>query len=192
MSSHVLTIGKGFGNARARGEVGMANSSFSKADSSFSKIDGHGAPVNISYPHEWSDRDRMTYLLAPFPPSTQTVLRDNSKFSFWSSLVLSSSRELCSPVISEKDLQERFKWNGQNPPKCLGLVLEEMERIGHLVKLSDFYATDQSSWMWWSVGVLKKPVSWAMRSYLAVKKYEGGYIIKPLVEVSLILMYYTV
>ena len=140
-------------------------------------------PVNISYPQEWSDRDRMNFLLSPFPPSTQNISQDNSKFCFWSSLVLSSSRELCSLVVSEKVLQERFKWNDQHYPMCLGLVLEEMEGIGHLVKLTDFYNTDQSSWMWWSVGMLKKPVSWAVKSYLPVTKYKGEYIIKPLAEV---------
>lgn len=151
----------------------MANSSFSDE-----------APFKITYPPEWSDRDRMNYLLAPFPPSTKTLSQDNPKFYFWSSLVLSSSREMHSLVISEKDLQERFQWNGKTCPKCLGMVLEEMERTGHLMKLSDFYNLDQSSWVWWGVGMLKKPVSWVVKSYLPAVKYEGEYVIKSLAEVK--------
>ena len=152
----------------------MANSSFSKSE---------GAPFNFSYPEEWSDRDRMGYLLAPFPPATKPLPANNPKISFWSSLIMSSSRELQSLVVSEKDLLERFKWNGHTSPKCLDLVLEEMERLGHLMKVSDF-SKGAEGWMWWSVGMLHRPVSWAVKSYLLpVAKYKGDYVIKSLVEV---------
>ena len=161
-----------------------------EANSSFSKSEG--APFSISYPQEWADRNRMNYLLAPFPPSEERLAENNPKFSFWSSFILLSSRELNTLVITEAALQERLKWNGHTSPKCLGMVLEEMERTGQLVKLADFHRSSQESWLSWGVGLVKKPVSWAVGSYFSGStKYTGGYVIKAMSEVLLLLCYTT-
>ncbi len=153
-----------------------ANSSFSKSE---------GAPYGVSYPQEWADRDRMNYLLAPFPPSDQALAQNNPKYSFWSSFILSSSKELRTLIITEADLQERFKWNGHKSPKCLDKTLEEMERTGQLAKVDEFCgAGNQEGWVSWGVGLFKKPVSWAVGSYFSgSSKYTGGYVIKSMAEV---------
>jgi hypothetical protein len=134
----------------------------------------------ITYPPEWSDKDRMSYLLAPFPPADNLPSLDNPKLSFWSSFVLSSSKELCKFVVSIRDLQERFRWNGKTSPGCLSVVLESMERTGQVTKLTDFYAVEQS-WYSWGVGVVKK----GLKSYFQDPKYEGEYVVNCVAKVNL-------
>ena len=154
------------------------------ANNSFSKLDG--APFAVKYPQEWANRDRMNYLLAPFPSSVETLAQNNSKFLFWSSFILSSSGELHTPIISEADLQERFKWNGHTTPRCLDKVLVEMERVGQVVKVDEYCSEycRQDSWISWGVGMLKKPLSWAVGSYISgSNKYTGGYVVKKMAEV---------
>lgn len=136
----------------------------------------------VTHPSEWSDEDRMSYLLAPFPPSAKPLPLDDPKFSFWSSFILSSSRELRRFVVSARDLQERFRWNGQTRPGCLSVVLESMEKTGAITKLADFYSVQQS-WMLWGANLVKKPVSWALKSYLPVYVYEGEYVINCVAKV---------
>ncbi len=141
------------------------------------------ATNKISYPPEWSDKERMSYLLAPFPPSDKPLSLDDPKFSFWSSLILSSSRELRTAIVTNNTLQRRFKWNGTISPGCLDVVLEGMERIGDVKKLSDFYSSNQS-WLSWGVGVVKRPVSWALSAYITDSKYDGEYVISTIASVS--------
>jgi len=152
-------------------------------NSSFSKLEG--APFAIQYPQEWADKDRMNFLLAPFPSSVERLAHNNSKFLFWSSFILSSSKELQTPVVSEADLQERFKWNGHMTPKCLDVVLAEMDRAGQVVKVSEFCSEyNKESWFSWGVGMLKKPVTWSVGSYFSgSSKYTGGYVLKKMAEV---------
>lgn len=125
----------------------------------------------------------MGYLLAPFPPSDKPLDLNDSKFRFWSSLILSSSKELLKPFASVRDLQERFRWNGQSTPGCLNTVLEGMERTGEATKMPDFYQAEQS-WLSWGANVVKKPVAWALKSYLPTSKYEGDYVINNVARVS--------
>ena len=125
----------------------------------------------------------MSYLLAPFPPSDELPSLDDPKFSFWSSLILSSSRELRSALVTEKELHKRFMWNGQICPGCLSMVLECMERKGDIMKLSDFQSMKQS-WLSWGVGIVKKPISWALKSYLPASNYEGEYVIIYIIKVG--------
>lgn len=141
------------------------------------------SPYKITYPPEWEDSDRMSYLLAPFPPSDRPLNLDDPKLAFWSSLILSSSRELCKPVASARDLQERFRWNGQTGPGCLAVVLECMERRGDVTKMQDLYSVKQS-WLSWGVDAVKKPMVWALKSYLPASKYEGDYIVNCVVKVT--------
>ena len=125
----------------------------------------------------------MSYLLAPFPPTDKPLSLDDHKFSFWSSLILSSSKELRRVSVSLRDLQERFRWNGQTSPGCLAVVLENMERTGEVMKVADFYSVEQS-WLSWGVNVVKKPVAWALKSYLPAAKYEGEYVVNGVIKVS--------
>ena len=137
----------------------------------------------ITYPAEWVDGERMSYLLAPFPPSAKPVQLDDPKFTFWSSLILSSSRELCEAITSVRNLKERFTWNGRIVPGCLTEVLEGMERSGDAMKVSEFYNVDKS-WLSWGADVLvKRPVSWALKSYLPASTYEGEYVINCVAKV---------
>ena len=140
-------------------------------------------PTNITYPSEWSDRERMSYLLAPFPPSSGTLNLKDPKFTFWSSLILSSSRELHCGVATESDLMERFRWEGTTCPACLSLVLEGMERKGDVTKLEEFFGSGQGSWLSWGASMMKKSISWALRSYLPGSKYEGAYVVGCVVKV---------
>ena len=140
------------------------------------------SPQRVTYPSEWCDSDRMSFLLAPFPPSDKPLSLDDSKLSFWSSFILSSSKELRKAVFCVGDLRERFQWKGQTSPSCLPVVLESMEKTGHITKLSDFYNAQQD-WLTWGANIVKKPISWALSTYLPAPKYEGEYIIGNMVKV---------
>lgn len=124
----------------------------------------------------------MSYLLAPFPPSDKPLDLNDPKSSFWSSLILSSSKELHKPIASVRDLQERFRWNGHTSPGCLNQILEGMERVGEVVKMSDFYSVEQS-WLSWGANVVKKPVVWALKPYLPAYMYDGDYVINSVATV---------
>ena len=52
-----------------------------------------GGCKRLNYPAEWSDAERMHFLMAPFPPGSD-LTPNNSKVKFWRSLILSSSKEL--------------------------------------------------------------------------------------------------
>lgn len=125
----------------------------------------------------------MSYLLSPFPPSDKPLDLNDPKFTFWSAFILSSSKELRKPTASVRDLQERFRWNGQSSPGCLNPVLEGMERVGAVMKMSDFYSVEQS-WLSWGANVVKKPLVWALKSYLPASKYEGDYVVNSVAMVS--------
>ena len=146
--------------------------------------------TSFTYPPEWTDEERMHFLLAPFPAAASSSsgagntpsTRDNPKMRFWSSLVISSCRELREPVFSERGLMERFKWKGTSP-SCLPTVLQVMEREANIKKLSEFEAAQNSDWVRWGLGVMSKPLTWAWRSYFSAQKYEGAYVITSLVKV---------
>lgn len=134
--------------------------------------------MEIIYPPEWSDKDRMSYLLAPFPPKDGPLCLDDPKLSFWSSFVLSSSKELRKIVVSVRDLQERFRWNGQTSPGCISEVLGSMEKTGQITKLADFYTAEQS-WLSWGANMVK---TWALPYFQ--DKYEGQYVINCVAKVN--------
>ena len=139
--------------------------------------------AKITFPPEWEDGERMSYLLSPFPPSAKPLKLNDPKFSFWSSLILSSSKELHEAITSVRVLKERFCWKGRTIPGCLPEVLEGMERSGDAMKVTDFYRVNQS-WLSWGADVfVKRPVSWALKSYLPASTYEGEYVINCVAKV---------
>ncbi len=142
--------------------------------------------VSFTRPPEWTDEDRMHFLLAPFPLSTSPSPQD-PKLSFWYSLILSSSKELKKPSFTEEELKTRFKWNGSLSPSCLGPVIESMERSGVITKQRDFTKSSDAGWLLWGLKmVVAKPVGWALSSYLPGDRYTGSYIITSLVKVGTI------
>ena len=141
--------------------------------------------VSFTRPPEWTDEDRMHYLLAPFSLSTSPSPQD-PKLSFWYSLIISSSKELKKPYFTEEELKTRFKWNGSLSPSCLGPVIESMEMSGVVTKQGDFTkSSGDASWLLWGLKmVIAKPVSWALSSYLPGGRYTGSYILTSQVKVG--------
>ena len=120
--------------------------------------------VDFARPPEWSDEERMYFLLAPFPPSVKPTLSDATKVAFWRGLIISSSKELKQLVFSERELSERFRWRGSEP-KCLRAVIECMESSGEARKLSSYVGDGGSGWWRWGVQAMTKPLSWAWQRY---------------------------
>jgi hypothetical protein len=120
------------------------------------------------YPPEWEDRERMHYLLAPIPPNKSLSSHD-PKITFWTSLIKSSSQELQRPIFTEKELQARFKWNQFTTPSCLSSVIISMESAGEIMKMAEIHQSIRQDvgWVSWGVGMIKKPVGWALRNYLS-------------------------
>ena len=73
------------------------------------------AVMAFVYPSEWSDEDRMHFLLSPFPIGSNLPPSNDQKVKFWSSLILESGRDMKKPCFTEKELAERFKWKGITP-----------------------------------------------------------------------------
>ena len=141
--------------------------------------------TSFSRPPEWTDEDRMHFLLAPFPVGSSPSTQD-PKLTFWTSLILSSSKELNRPYFTKEELKTRFKWNQSFSPCCLDTVIEAMERSGVAVKEGEFVgAGGQVGWLVWGLKVVSKPVSWAFNSYFpsSSSKYSGRYIIAAQVKV---------
>ena len=122
---------------------------------------------NFSRPPEWSDEDRMYYLMAPFPPNTR-LSRSDSKVAFWWSFIKTSSKELRRWVFTERDLINRFKYKGSEP-KCLKAVLECLEKAGEARNLSSYR---EGGWVNWGIKVLTSPMLWAWKRYVSAKEEE--------------------
>ena len=136
-------------------------------------------------PPEWTDKDRMHFLLAPFSQGSSPSHQD-PKLTFWTSLILSSSEELNKPYFTEEELKTRFKWNQTLSPCCLETVIETMERCGVVTKEREFVGgSGQVGWLLWGLKAVAKPVSWAFNSYFpSNNKYSGRYIIAAQVKVN--------
>ena len=149
--------------------------------SSISVVDSQ---ASFTRPPEWSDEERMSFLLAPFPLNKNPSPSD-SKIIFWSSLIISSSRELKKPLFTERELLSRLKWKQSTSPSCLAVVIKSMEKAETITKLSAFSqaAASGGSWLSWGLGVAVKPVSWALKNYLPSSQYDGEYIINTLIKV---------
>lgn len=108
-------------------------------------------------PPEWSDNERMRFLLSPFPPNI-TMKYDDRKVKFWRSLIISSCKQLKRLSFTEDQLVERFCWNTFRP-RCLGPILDAMERQGDIQKKTNAIGADEG-WVRWGVNILSKPVTW--------------------------------
>ena len=150
-------------------------------------------PYKFVYPPEWSDRERMHYLLAPVPPGKALTVND-TKITFWSNLVKSSSRELKRPTFTERELRDRFKWNRSTSPSCLSSVIESMERAGEITRMSEIRqsvkqrqqgAGGATGWVSWGVGMIARPVNWALKNYLSSGAgVDEEYVVLSTVKVS--------
>ena len=135
-------------------------------------------------PPEWTEEERMYYLLAPFPPGSSTSIT-NPKLAFWRSLILSSSRDLGKVTFTQKELEERFRWRGSEP-RCLSVTLECMERCREVRRLSIYSSGGSRGWMEWGAQALSAPVTWAWTRYVSGHTGEQKnerYIITELVKV---------
>ena len=133
-------------------------------------------------PSEWSDEDRMYFLLAPFPEATDPLLSD-SKLMFWRSLIKTSSRELGECVFTKGQLCERFKWQ-EMQPKCLNNVIRAMERLDEVKKLSS-YQKNYGGLIGWGVSVVSSPLMWAWSKYVSSQNDdEEEYILVVHVKVN--------
>lgn len=141
-----------------------------------------GGCKRLNYPAEWSDAERMHFLMAPFPPGSD-LTPNNSKVKFWRSLILSSSKELKRPVFTEEELVERLKWRGMTA-SCLPDVIQVMEKGGDVTKLTEFAGNLDVGWVSWGVGMASKPVLWALRRYLPAKKYTREYVVTSVLKVN--------
>ena len=140
-------------------------------------------PCEFTRPREWSDEERMYYLLSPFPPSTVIPSLADSKASFWRAIIISSSKELKKLVFSERELCERFRWRG-TAPKCLRAVIDCMECSGEVRKLSS-YETVNSGWLRWGLLMVTRPISWAWRWYWGTSQtVEEKYVLVAVVKVG--------
>ena len=60
-----------------------------------------------------------------------------------------------------------------------------MERMGEVVRASEFYRPTEQSWLSWGANVVKRPVVWALKSYLPSSGgYEGEYILNSVAKVN--------
>ena len=139
----------------------------------------------LSYPAEWSDEERMHFLMAPFPPGSQppNIGFNNPKVKFWRCFILSSSKEMKRPVFTEEDLVERLKWRGV-APSCLPEVIQVMEKEGDVIKLTDFVGSLDVGWAEWMFRMVSKPVAWTLRSYLPAKNSTAEYVVTPVLKVK--------
>lgn len=140
--------------------------------------------AGFTLPDEWSDEERMHYLLSPFPPG-RVPGRSDPKCAFWSSLVSRSCRELNAPLFTEAEVTERLKWRGLRA-RCMPHVLRSMEESGQLQRQSEMEALGSKvGWVRWGVGVATKPLTWAWRSYLVGEaEYKGRYVLVPMIKVD--------
>lgn len=141
--------------------------------------------AGFTLPDEWSDEERMHYLLSPFPPDWVPSGSD-PKCAFWSLLVMRSCRELGTPLFTEAEVTDRLRWRGLRA-RCMPHVLQSMERSGQLQKRSELEALGSKvGWLRWGADVAAKPLTWAWRSYFSGEEaaYKGHYVLVPMIKVN--------
>ena len=143
-------------------------------------------------PPEWTDEERMYYLLAPFPPGSSTATTD-PKLSFWRSLILGSSKDLGKATFTIKELEERFRWRGSQP-RCLPVILECMDRCGEVRRLSSYSSEPTKGWLAWGAQAISAPVKWAWTRYVGPtdERKNERFIITDMIKVRLGLKGWTV
>ena len=122
-------------------------------------------------PPDWTDEERMYYLLAPFPPGSSTTT-NHPKLAFWRSLILSSSKDLGKVTFTVRELEERFRWR-ESVPGCLSVILECMDRCGEVRRLSSYSAGRTKGWLEWGAAALSAPVAWAWTRYVSGQPDQG-------------------
>jgi charged multivesicular body protein 7 len=137
-------------------------------------------------PPEWSDTDRMHFLMAPFPPGKDCAPIEDAKFKFWSKLIARSTIELNRISFSLMEVEERFLWNSLRP-KCLFPVLSTMENNGQIVKLDSFLKQTERQQniavglLSWGVSAISSSLSWTWRymygSSRSANSYQGRYLL---------------
>lgn len=120
-------------------------------------------PKNIE-PECWNDQQRLNVLFAPIRPRSVNPHDWNSKYNFWKALI-SDYCDYCGIYIFKvSDLEEAFKKDGKTP-KCLEMVVKEMERTGECVPLSNFLEKNAENWTAWAANIfIKKPLMWSFKT----------------------------
>ena len=142
-----------------------------------------------SKPTEWSDTERMHYLMAPFPPDKTSVPEEDSKFVFWSNIIIKSTTQLNRISFSISELEDRFVWNSLRP-KSLHPVLSTMERKGSIVRVDSYIKQieQKNGLMSWSLSLVSQSLSWTWRyvtgSHQSSKPYQGKYVMVDRLQVS--------
>ncbi|XP_026289692.1 charged multivesicular body protein 7 [Frankliniella occidentalis] len=114
------------------------------------------------FPELWEDETRMTSLFAPFRDRDLNPQGWDSKFSFWTAMVLKWSERKNRISFSLDELNKDFMRNGRIP-ECLPTVLEEMQRSRSIVQPEEFLkmCNVPDSWRGWMFDIaVKKPASW--------------------------------
>lgn len=78
-------------------------------------------------PEGWSDDDKMNGLMSMFKLRTVNPHDYDAKLKFWNSAIHESGRKLKNPVVTLKELSNRFK-RKDRIPAGLKTVLEDMQK----------------------------------------------------------------
>ncbi|GJQ77044.1 hypothetical protein Trydic_g23617 [Trypoxylus dichotomus] len=112
-------------------------------------------------PDCWDDEARINVLFAPFRDKSVNPKDWESKFEFWRNLIYSYCIYNQVYVFTQQELAKKFIKNGRSPA-CLGVVIEQMYRDGHIKPLDSFLQKSPESWSEWIVeSFVRKPVVWS-------------------------------
>lgn len=115
-------------------------------------------------PECWNDQQRINVLFAPIRPRSVNPQDWDSKYNFWRVLISDYCDHCGIYIFKVSDLEEAFKKDGRTP-KCLEMVVKEMERIGECVPLSSFLEKNAENWSAWAANIfIKKPLLWSYKT----------------------------
>lgn len=115
-------------------------------------------------PECWNDEQRLNVLFAPIRPRNVNPQDWDSKYNFWRGLISAYCHHCGIYIFKVTDLEEAFKKDGRTP-KCLEMVVKEMERAGECVPLSSFLEKNAENWSSWATNVLiRKPLLWSYKT----------------------------
>ncbi|KAG8574194.1 hypothetical protein GDO81_009088 [Engystomops pustulosus] len=120
-----------------------------------------------SFPSEWDDDERMSFLFSAFKQSRDVDSADwDSKMGFWIPLIVKHAKAQGLLSITLRQVQTDFTRKG-SAPLGLGIVVQEMLRQGSLQRESDYVAGITSGWVSWGMRQLViKPLRSALSSVL--------------------------
>lgn len=120
-------------------------------------------PKNIE-PECWNDQQRLNVLFAPIRSRSVNPQDWDSKYNFWKTLICDYCDYCGIYIFKVSDLEEVFKKDGRTP-KCLEMVIKEMEKVGECVPLSCFLEKNSENWSSWAANIfIKKPLLWSYRT----------------------------